>query len=227
MNEDKSINNEVTEELTDLINNIDSEIESLEETTKKGEYDDFSGLVKKRDYKGYSKELETKSKKTTHKRRLKKWVYVVFVILLLVFGFGTYKLINAKRLSNEREARNELIKNIKSHYDQYVKVSSDTSLFDSDYKKVGIVYKDANLELDDIDIDASTKYFKIKDLDYYISYSDVEKSTQLDNNDRYKKYLPFNINIITKDTFSMYDGDTKIITLDKEMEFPVIINDYE
>ena len=230
MDKNKNIDQEVTEELTDLINNIDSEVESLEKANTKDENNDFSDLVKRRDYKGYSNEVEIKSKKTTHKRRLKKWVYVVFIVLLLVIGFGTYKIINSKRLQNEREARNELIKNIKNHYDQYVKVSRDTSLLEKDgnnYNKIGTIYQNANLELDDASIDANTKYFKIKDLEYYVSYGDVEKSDKPDSDDRYKKYLPFNINIVTQNSFSMYDGDNKIITLDKEMEFPVIINNYD
>ena len=36
-----------------------------------------------------------------------------------------------------------------------------------------------------------------------------------------------NTNIVTKNGFTMYLDDSKLLTLNKEMEFPVIINDYE
>ena len=231
MNKDNSIDHEVTEELTDLINQIDeSEIETLDEKddkTKRKAHDDFSDLVRKRDYKGYKPPV---NKNKSHKRKLKKWVYVVLIILFVGTVFGGYKIVNRRNIIKDNEEKTKILDNIKSHYNQYVKVSNDTSLYEKDgsnYQEVGTVYKDANLELEEMNIDLNTKYFKIKNLDYYVAYSDVSEGDEQADSDRYKKYVPFNINIVTKKGFTMYDGNEKVITLNKEMEFPVIINNFE
>ena len=192
----------------------------------------FDEVVRRRDYKGFSSELEeTVPTKKGGKKKLKKWVYVLLILIVLGgIGFGGYKLATKFGLFNGKENNEELIAEIKSHYDKYVKVSKDTILYekkDNDYDEVGKAYKGAIFELVEEEIDGNTKYFHIKDLDYYISYSDVEKDSEEEINDRYENYLPFNLNIITKDNFTMNINEEEYITLNKSMEFPILINDYD
>ena len=195
--------------------------------------EDFSTVVKKRDYRGCSRELEEKEpeiKKNHGKKKLKKWVYVLILLLLLGGGFIGYKVYSDKQDAEKKEENEKIIAEIKEHFGDYVEVTDDTVLFEKDsdeYKEIGKVYKGAILNLQEEDINTDTKYFHIKDIDLYIKYSDVKKSEEEKNSDRYKKYLPFNINIVTNDSFTMYIDDDKYITMDKEMEFPVIINNYD
>ena len=236
---DKHDNYEKTEDFTELFNNNDDDIESLEntieilESVNKTTYqydDDFAELVKKRDYRGKN-ELDNQIEKPhSKKRKLKKWVYVLLIFVLIGGGFGTYKIINDKNEKAKIEEESKLLATIKSHYFDYVKTVRDTALYkkeDNEFVKVGDVYKDVTLNLDKQDIDINTKYFHIKDLDYYVFYGDLVEGTKIEINDRYKKYLPFNINIVTKDGFTIYDEDNKLYIFNKSMEFPVIINNYD
>lgn len=249
--DDLSLDNyhEKTENLDDILDNINKDLEDLpndveildikdkieihEHLEKTSEYDEeFNDIVKRRDYKGFNNDdiIIPKKKSNNSKRKLKKWVYVILIIVIIGFGFGIYKIVDNNKVARKKEQEKEIIASIKSHYNNYVKVNKDTDLLeknDNKYNSVGTVYKDVQFELEDVNIDINTKYFKIKDLDYYISYQDVEKEEELVKNDRYKKYLPFNINVVTKNSFVLYDNDEKAIKIDKEMEFPVIINNYD
>ena len=239
---------EKTEKLDDILDGINKDLEELKndieildeqekiEITRKvientNEYDDeFSDIVKRRDYKGIKNDDIIIPKKNNSKRKLKKWVYALILILLFGVGLSAYKIVDNNRIARKKEEEKEIVANIKSHYNDYVKVSRDTYLFEKDgseYKKVGKVYKNINFKLDEAKIDVNTKYFKIKNLDYYLAYQDIEKDENKESNSRYKNYLPFNINVVTKDSFTLMNGDEKALEFDKEMEFPVIINDYE
>ena len=239
-NIDISINQEKTEDFTELMNNVNSDIQKMQNDIETlnitdsipvdndnvdDSFDDFADLIRRRDYKG---KVELNEKKPVKKRKLKKWVYVL-PLIILAGGFGIYKIIDDRQNKMREREREELVQTIKSHYNKYVKVDVDTDLYSKEndkYKKIGKVYKDAILELEDIDVDDNTKYFAIKDMEYYINPFDVDKTDQIKIDNRYKNYLPFNTNIVTKDSFTIYlDGD-KFITINKSMEFPVIINNY-
>lgn len=246
--DDISLDNyhEKTENLDDILSglnkdleNLQNDVEILDEKEKikitqeitledNDSSDEFERLVKRRDYKGLKNDDNFKKNNNT-RRKLKKWVYLLIFVFLLGISFGIYKVIDNHKLAKQKEQEKEIITSIKSHYNKYVKVSKDTDLLEKDgsnYKKIGVAYQNVQFQLEDSDITVNTKYFKIKDLDYYVSYQDVEKDDTEKDNERYKKYLPFNINVITKDSFTLYDDDNKAFEINKEMEFPVIINNY-
>ncbi|MBP5683651.1 MAG: polysaccharide deacetylase family protein, partial [Bacilli bacterium] len=67
----------------------------------------------------------------------------------------------------------------------------------------------------------------LKDSDKYIYYTNVSVSDEvLVDNQRYKKYIPFNENIVTKDTYTIYHQDgSKFYTLSEKAEYPIIIKE--
>ena len=169
-------------------------------------------------------------KNNKKKKKLRKWTYFLIIIPLIIGGLVAYKIISDKKEEDRLLKEKETIEKIKSHYNQYVKTNVKTNLLikNSDkYEESGSVYSDVSLELDDIEIKLDTKYFKIKNSDYYIEFSTVDKSDELKKDNRYKEYIPFNENIITKDEFTMYLDDKEIYTFKKSMEFPIIIKNYE
>ncbi len=222
--------NEMTEDLDKTIDNIKEKLDNEDEIHISDIDEDFTGMMRRFDYKGRvddDKPLPSRTKK----RKLKKWVYLLFAVIILaiggiVAGIVIHNKNEAKRLAEEKA----IIDNITSHYHEHAKISKDTTLYekkDDKYTEIGTIYKDVNVDLVKEDIKLDTKYFHIKDLDYYVSFEDIALGEELEKDERYKNYLPFNINIVTKDEFTMYVGENKLITLKKEMEFPVIINNYE
>ena len=171
---------------------------------------------------------EEKPKK---RRKLKKNIWIIFIVLLLIVGGFSYYFIRENNLKKKQEEERKIILNIKSHYNEYVKVDRDSRIFikkNNEYIENGMIYQDEELSLDDVDINLNTKYFPIKDKDYYIEYNNVSKIDELkEYSNRYQNYLPFNENIITKENFTLYDNDKEVITLKEEKEFPIIIKDYE
>src|SRR5699024_1596719 len=77
--------------------------------------------------------------------------------------------------------------------------------------------------------DKNSEYFKIKDLNsqYYIKYNSFDKyNGEYITEDRYKNYIPFNENIITKDVFTVYnDKVEKVYTIHDILNTPIIIKE--
>ena len=160
-----------TEEFIGLYSSEPKDIPNPQEEVHINDFDDdFSDLVRRRDYKG--KVEINNNGKHSKKRKLKKWVYALILLVLLGGGFAAYKIVDKK--NTEKRLAEE--------------------------KKI---------------------------LDYYISFEDVEEGEEQEIDNRYKNYLPFNINIVTKDKFTMYLDKEKYLTINESMEFPVIINNYE
>jgi peptidoglycan/xylan/chitin deacetylase (PgdA/CDA1 family) len=157
---------------------------------------------------------------------MRKILIVIFSMLFIIFLCAYAYTYNAEQ--KEMQVK-EKIDNIKSHYNQYVKTTDVVKLYkivDSNYVESGELSKDNELELSEINIDVNTQYFNIKDTDYYVSY---EKLTHIDAlssiSQRYKKYIPFNENIKTKDNTTFYLDDNIYVTYNESYDLPIIIKD--
>ena len=93
------------------------------------------------------------------KKRINIFKVLLVLVLLIAIAMGILILFNGNK--------------IKENYSKYVIVSTDTKLYNSKKKSIGKIYKNSYLELDKYE---SGKYFKIKDSDYYVYYSDVKKT---------------------------------------------------
>ena len=232
MNEVNEITEKLDEDIQELKDKLDREIPlgTSDEIHISDFDDDFSSVVRRSDYRGKVDDITPLPSRSSRRRKLKKWVYLVLAAIILVVGLGIYLIIHSSNEKKKLEEEKEIVEKIKSHYHEKAMVSKDTTLYekkDNEYKEIGKIYKNANITLVKEDIDANTKYFHIKDLDYYIPYEDVSEGSEKEADTRYKNYVPFNINIVTKDSFTLYLDKDKLVTINKEMEFPVIINNYE
>lgn len=183
-------------------------------------------------------EIEVLDDKPKKKRKKKtKKIYIIIILILLIAiagcGFWGYMRYQAKLLQDEETRINNLIADIKSHYSESVIVTKDTDLIESG-SVIGTVYKNSIIELNDINIDENTKYFSIKDLNYDISYKDVSINdetpsilSKLAKENRYKNYIIFNKNLVTKDSYSLYYNGVKTYTFNNSDTYPIIINNYE
>lgn len=160
-------------------------------------------------------------------------VFIV-IILIIIVAFIVIFLINKheKDKKIKLEEKNERIKlDIKKHYNTYVRAIKDTDLYNEKEEKVGKIGNNVELVLEEQDIDYDTEYFIIKNFDgkYYIKYQDVEKIDNLSEyTDRYKKYILFNENIVTKDNTSFYDKNGELVyEFNKSYNLPIIIKETE
>ena len=186
---------------------------------------------------------------TSFNRKKSNKIIIIFVILvfMLSISYYGYNIVMKKneeaklneeriaKLNEEKQAKiNELIEDIKSHYSNNVIVSKDTDLIDDKGNVVGTVYKNSAIKLNDIDINENTKYFSIENLNYNIDYKSVmkndnnsEKIRKLSKEKRYKHYIPYNKNLVTKDVYSLYYKGNKVYTFNRSDTYPIIINNYE
>lgn len=161
----------------------------------------------------------------------KKTYLVIIVILILVIiislgSFFFYQKQNELEKQKQRKEEKELVEEIKSHYNKYVTVTSDSKLYKKQknkYVEAGNISKDKNITLEDTKITKNTKYFKIEGMDFYIEYKKVKKIDSYQIETRYKNYIPFNENIVTNDTINLYQQDKLVMTINKSLDIPIII----
>ena len=169
---------------------------------------------------------------------LRVLLIVTIFISVISLGCGIFIYNDMKEREEESlnvsKTRNSLIKDenvlikIKSNYGSAVKTTKDTKIYINDngkYKDVGSINKDNILELESIDnISLDNKYFKLLDSDYYVSYKDVEPTTDIINK-RYLNYIEFPIEVTTKESVVYYDDSfNELFSLNIPITSKVIVN---
>lgn len=147
----------------------------------------------------------------------KRWFligFIIFIIILVSVWF--YK---DKSLKNE----------IKNSYNEFVVTNKETSLFIKDNDKfvsIGTLGNNLylNLTLTDNN-DFSSKYFNIKDTDYYIYYKDIDDSELREFSESPSYYVSLNKKIVTNDVSEFYQDNNLFMTINKSMEFDVLMTD--
>lgn len=163
------------------------------------------------------------------KKNKKKLLIVIILSLLLVsivIGLIIYKKYDDnKKIELNKE---KLYQDIVSHYNKYVITNKDSDIYvlsNNEYISSGLISKNQELTLEDIDLSYNDEYLKIEDFDYYIYYKDIDKIDNLSSIDnRYKNYIVFNKNIVTNENTSFYDIDNNLVyRFNKSFELPIII----
>lgn len=167
--------------------------------------------------------------KQTKKSNKKKKILIILLILSIFFCLvGCFFYIAHIKKENELKKEKELINEITSHYNTFVKANNNAIIYNNNNEEIGLIANNTEFSLEDIDINKNTKYFKVKDFaDAYVKYEDVSIIENLSlNNDRYKNYILFNENIITKEVTNFYDeNDNLVYTFYKNFDLPIIVKD--
>lgn len=162
---------------------------------------------------------------------MNKKVLIIFLIIIIIIGVTVTSIfiINSNNQKKLEEERKLLLKDINSHYNEYVITTKDTNLYKKDnnkYVEVGNISKDIKLTLNNTDINIDTKYFLVKDLDMYVSYKDVKPIDEYKIDYTYENYIYFNKNITTKETTSFYDFDGNLIyKINNSFDFKILVMD--
>ena len=169
-------------------------------------------------------------------KQKKYFIIVIFVVMIVIIVGGIFlvnKEIKSKKqeqlIKEEKLRKEKLLLEIKSSYNEYVKTNKEAKLYDfkdNQYVEAGIVGKDVELILKEIEITHDTLYFLIDNLDLYISYKDVSKLENLTVKDQvYKKYVPFDQNVVTKGSTTFYNENGLVYEINKGVELPLLIKD--
>ena len=176
------------------------------------------------------KEISNNKNTITYKhKKKKKKINLILIIIFLTLLIATYTGFNIF-ISLDDNIEKVLPVNYEQYYSQFVKIKGNQKIYklvDGKYIEDGMIYNNVVIELVDVP-NKNTEYFKIKNLgeEYYIKYDSImEVSSNSVINTRYKNYIPFNENIITKSKTTFYDNNGKIYTINKSFSLPIIIKE--
>ena len=157
------------------------------------------------------KNKKENKKKTTKKKG--KIIGVSIVVILLILIIITTLLV----LYTKKE-----VKNIKTSYNQYIKIKKDTNIYDKNNKVLGKIYKNTELELVKLNkITTKNKNFQIKDTNYYIYYKATKKIKNINKDKQNNNYIVLNKNIKTNKKVTLYKNNKKVITLNNGINLPI------
>ncbi|MEG1351079.1 MAG: polysaccharide deacetylase family protein [Bacilli bacterium] len=160
----------------------------------------------------------------------KHFILMISSLILIVVIFATsYYFYKDYKEKEQLKSDKELVTLIKSKYNLLVITNKDSVIYklnNKKYVKTGTISKSVELELDELkDISKETKYFKLKNIDYYIDYKDIDKLDNLSKSDtNYKNFIPFNENIKSSD-IKLYNKEQLIYQISDELSLPIIIKD--
>lgn len=191
--------------------------------------------IKEQEIEKKRKEVTKKTKKNRKKRTSRKKtkknnrkiiiIILILIVLLSVFLILLYK-INCDKIDNQNKQKQDII----NHYNEYVMTNKESDIYQLDndkFIKAGKIGNKQELTLDTKEITYEDEYLKIKTFEeeYYIYYKDLDIIEELSIPEtRYKNYIVFNKNIITKDKTSFYDEEGNLVyTLNSSFNIPIII----
>ena len=148
-----------------------------------------------------------KKKKKENKQKVNKKkgkiIGVSIVVILLILIIITTLLV----LYTKKE-----VKNIKTNYNQYIKIKKDTNIYDKNNKVIGKIYKNTELELVKLNkITTKNKNFQVKDTNYYIYYKDTKKIKNMNKDKQNNNYIVLNKNIKTNKKVTLYKNNKKVL----------------
>ncbi len=216
---------------TMVLPNFNNEIKRLEKRIEENNsYTEINNVSSIENNYVRPQKVVVKKKKKRYRIKKRAVALVLFILLVAAGSITAFILYKNKlrREEDERIRKENYIKEVESHYSHLVRTNKDATLYKkvgSNYTVYGTLYKDNVISVLKEEVDENTKYFHNEDLDVYISYMDVDPNKiEMVNDDRYKKYIPFNENIVTKDEYIIYHEDgNKYYKMGESGEYPIII----
>ncbi len=157
-------------------------------------------------------------------------VKIIITLLCVLIGFSVIffgkNLLNNKSSNKKNDVKTNKI-DITSNYNDYVIATTDTDIYNKKLKKIGKIYKDTKILLDDKK-NIKDKYYKLKNADIYIKYDSVTKSdafTYENEYKTYKNYIVYNEDIKTKSNYKLLNGDNTLYEFNNSDTYKIIIKD--
>lgn len=168
------------------------------------------------------------TKRRLKKKAVKTLVFIVILVLVeaVLLSYKFSSSVQSKDPDYYFSKADE--KELKEHYGEYVKTNKETKIYKKNGMVFGTIGKDVELTLNKKT--SNSAYFNIADFngEYYINYRDVDKIESLKaKDDRYKRYIVFNKNIVTKkEETKFYDDNGNLVySFNKSFDLPIIIQE--
>lgn len=122
---------------------------------------------------------------------------------------------------------------VSSHYAQTVRVDKETPLYektDGAYKEIGRIFKGTVLKLDQQGTqNMKENYFRLQTDDCYILADHVvPEQTEENSVKKASVYLPFNENIVTRDSYTIEDeAGNRLAEVTQKASYPIYVKDKE
>lgn len=169
-------------------------------------------------------------KKNKRKKGKIKIIITIAIILLSLLVTSTVMIILYHNYQEEKRLEENLkhIQEIKESYNDCVLTTKETNLYNENNEISGIVSENMYLELEEIQDNHSSEYFKIKDSKLYIKYTDIIKTEKKNNEKaRYKNYIPFNKSVITNKDTKLYVDEKTYYIINENINLPIIVDDID
>ena len=146
------------------------------------------------------KKIKIKSKKIT---------IILFIILLLTLTSSAYIGYSIYQ--------NKMIESIHNNLKTTIKTKKNSKIYDNNKKEIATTKDSITLEL--ASVKNKAKYYKIKNTDFYISYKDISKNTNIEKEKKEDNniYESLQTKIKTKSKIDLIKDNKKAITLLKGM----------
>ena len=159
------------------------------------------------------------------KKRMKKsnLILIISLTLLLLILCALFIIFNRKNIfaSNDLN-KNNMFAEMKEKYSESVITNKESELYSQDGKVLGKVSANMNIELDEYK-ENDLGLFKLKYSNYYIKYDVLSKVDSILYDTRYKRYIPFNENVIVNNNTKLYVDTDKYYVVNEEINSPIII----
>ena len=144
-------------------------------------------------------------------------------IMVAIFAISMLIILNNDK---SHMLKTEIFK----HYASVVETYKETKIYkynNNEFVVAGLIMAGEKLNLIDTTSKPNSNYFELADFpSYYIYYEDVQESDKDSFDNRYKKYIPFNENIITYDVTNFYDSNGFLVySFNSSYDLPVIIKE--
>ena len=137
----------------------------------------------------------------------------VFIISILTI----FTIFYVKKIS--------FMKKIKNNYNQFVTVNKDSDLYDSNGNSIGYINNDTYFVLDELNVKSDKDvFFKILNSDYYLLYSDVNKTEERSYSNK-DYYINLGKEVSTGEVTNFYQNNELMFSINSSFVFDVIKSD--
>ncbi len=172
--------------------------------------------------------MKKKKKKIPSSKKILIGVEIFLIIMFLIIGILIYFKKKEQEQTNANIIATKLdLEKVKSNYSDYVTLKEGSNIYtkEESYKKTATIHGKIELSLDPEYL-IEDEYFKIKDSNYYIKYTDITKIDNLSplsgEYKTYLNYIPYNESIILKNKAKLYASDNAYYEVE-EGTFPILI----